>query len=54
MGCAYVGGHPRPGALVEGLAGGGDGAVDVLAVALGDARDDLAGAGVQRRERLPW
>lgn len=51
---AYVGGHPRPRAHVEGSAGGGDGAVDVLAVALGDARDDLAGAGVDGRERLPW
>jgi hypothetical protein len=48
---AYVGGHPRPRALVEGPAGGGNGAVDVLRVSLGHAGDDLAGARVQRRER---
>lgn len=49
----YVGGHPRPRALVEGPAGGGDGAVDVLRVALGHAGNDIAGAGIHRRERLP-
>ena len=41
-----------PGALVEGLPGGPDGAVDVLGIALGHVRQRLAGGRVGRLERL--
>src|SRR5207244_1036309 len=42
----------RPGAGLEGTAGTGDGAIDVLGVARGDARDDAAARGADAVERL--
>src|SRR5262249_793537 len=48
-----VGGvHLRPGAALEGLAGGLDGAIDVLGGAFAHLGDDLAGGGVVGVEGL--
>ena len=50
--CALGGRHARPRAGVEGAPRGAHRAVDVLRVALGDAREHLAGGGVERLEGL--
>ncbi len=44
--------HVRPRPLVERLAGGGDGAVDILGAGLGDAGERLAGRRVVTIEGL--
>ena len=49
---AFGGAHLRPGAFLEGLAGGLDGEIDVGLVALGDLADGLAGGGVEGGEGL--
>ena len=50
---AALGGlHARPGAVVEGVAGGADGAVDVLCLGLGNVGHDLAGGGIVDGEGL--
>ena len=49
---ALGGGHPRPRPEVEGLAGGGDGAVDVGRGRLGHAADQLLGGGRDHVERV--
>ncbi len=50
---AALGGlHAGPGAVVEGVAGGADGAVDVFRLGLGNVGHDLAGGGIVDGEGL--
>ena len=49
---AVAGVHPAPGTLVERLARGLDGPIDVGGVALGDFGDDLLGGRIDRGEGL--
>ena len=48
---ALIGRQARPAAIVEGAAGGGDGAVDVGVGRVDDPGDLLAGRGIEHRDR---